>query len=389
MHLRNNLNVMFNSQNLRRFAVIELITIVVLVCSGCEQPNITADAAIWISLPESRPRSGDNYSITVNWRFRSGASVVPGHYPLRLEIIGPDGISQAIVNGLYIDIDLDDQQHSLQWIWDGRVSTPDRGRRPAPPGDYTLYVSAAEYHFSATAKVYPNDYDQDGDNISDAIENENSGVQITFGTNTYDYVVDNLSRPPVISWYLSSGDWYANRGTHEYSLAKDTRGNGCLYNGLRIADQSTGYRYYPNTDPTDTDNWATLLLINELEQVARVWGATHSDYPMTTLDFSKQNGESFPPHDGHQNGLDADIMYIGSGTYQYGSFIVVNVGSYDATASLELMQLFNNLASVDRIWTSDQALADYYSTDKIQYLSGHTNHFHVDFLDADGSQSCP
>jgi murein endopeptidase len=197
--------------------------------------------------------------------------------------------------------------------------------------------------------------------------------------------------PPILPTNLSVvSNWYANRGTYDYSLAKGTRGEGCLTNGIRIADQGTGYRYFSNTDPHDSDNWGTLGMLNAVESVARSWHAYRHSYPLTTLDMSRQNGGSFPPHSGHTNGLDLDAMYVSTGPYQYGTFVLISSSTYDREGTYQLLLMFNNLPNVFRILTSDTNLANRSTTDKIQLLANHGDHFHVDFLDEDGTDNtCP
>jgi len=293
------------------------------------------------------------------------------------------------------------QPGNATMIWSGRKPAGGFDTRtiPVPPGTTHRVRIQRSWYYSIwhNVRFVANVHDSDGDDISDAVEDENNGVTgmqtpiIDENGNTqYGWFVStNGSLPPAIPTTISSSNLlYPNRGTHDFSIAQGTRGGGCLHNGLRIANQGSGYRYFPNTDPADYDNWATLMLINEVERTGRQWNASYPTYPMTTLDMSLAAGGSFPPHTGHQNGLDVDIMYVGTGVYQYGVFVLITDTNYDQPRSQQLMQTFDALPTVYRIWTSDEVIANISTTDKIQFQTNHVNHFHVDFIDPDGNQSC-
>lgn len=279
---------------------------------------------------------------------------------------------------------------------------------PVLPGiyDFEAYVSS-DHKTRTRIMVLANDYDGDSDDISDAVEKENNktnGVGQTSIT-LYDrtkqtglYVWNDITMPPLIpvSGQLSIPRLNANRGTHDYSIASDLladsdpNSNASLFNGLRIAHSSTGYNYWQNTDAIDTDNWATLELINLIERVAREWNKDHPNYPLTTLDMSKQNGGYFDQHSSHQKGTSLDIYYVGTGTYDYthlGNNLVLttNDHNYDSDLNYELMSKFITYGHVRYIYTSDQTLAERSNSDPIVYLIGHQNHFHVEISDPDGA----
>lgn len=116
-----------------------------------------------------------------------------------------------------------------------------------------------------------------------------------------------------------------------------TYGNGKLFGGLRIANNSKGCFYQKGGDAvSDQDNFAIPDVLNRIKLVAREWEKRHPDLiPLKANifttgnadnlyaddgrinvdgtpqvngirigmnDLSKQNGGEFQPHNSHQNG---------------------------------------------------------------------------------------
>jgi hypothetical protein len=234
--------------------------------------------------------------------------------------------------------------------------------------------------------VIANGFDTDGDDISDAVEDENNGIggpitTISYQGNNYYYNRNSADSPPLISTSTPWGDsLYVNRGTHDYSLARGTVSNGRLSNGLRIANSGTGYQYYRGGDPADTDNWAILELINFVERVAREWNRRYPGYPIiTSMDMSRQPGGPFPPHDQHQNGLEVDVRYIRTDNSSGG--VLVTDPSYSRTRTQQLVDLFLGLATGAgvTILSADNQLQG------VQFDADHTDHMHIWIVDPDGS----
>jgi hypothetical protein len=266
-------------------------------------------------------------------------------------------------------------------------------KSPVPPGVYYMSIemcNISSYSSYSSIRVIPNDYDSDGDNISDAVENENTPAttQITYGSDTYYYGNDiNFYNPPIIP-KLPLSDWEMNVGTHDYTLASDipklpypppANEKGTLINGLRIANSGTGYQYERGGDAADTDNWGALELINLIEKVARKWNTSYPSYPViTSMDMSKEGGGYFHPHDSHQKGLDMDMRYIRSDNSS-GGVTTDNISLYSRTRTQELINLLFQLGNIVLIYSDDTQLQG------ITYDADHNNHFHVRIADPDGN----
>ncbi len=91
---------------------------------------------------------------------------------------------------------------------------------------------------------------------------------------------------------------------------------GWLENGLNLVDNEPQYYHYLGTDQQDIDDWGTRALITTLECGARLWldnywtGWDNKIKMIGIGDMSLQEGGSFPPHVGHQNGREVDIRYM-------------------------------------------------------------------------------
>lgn len=231
--------------------------------------------------------------------------------------------------------------------------------------------------------VNSNNYDRDGDGISDAVEDENNGTSIIDhqGATTW-FVSGDVSYPPLIPRNITSPNLlYPNRGTHDYSIARGTPTSGTLHNGLRIANQGTGYQYWWGGDLPDSDNWGTLELIDLVERVARKWYSLGHPNHVTSMDMSRQSGGYFggnPPHTSHQNGLDVDIRYIRSDNSSDG-VLITDTQRYSRQRTQELINLFLGTGRVAQILSADTQLQG------ITYDADHTNHFHVRIYDPDSS----
>jgi hypothetical protein len=237
--------------------------------------------------------------------------------------------------------------------------------------------------------VIANGFDTDGDDISDAVEDENNGIggpitTISYQGNNYYYNRNSADSPPLISTSTPWGDsLYVNRGTHDYSLARGTVSNGRLSNGLRIANSGTGYQYYRGGDPADTDNWAILELINFVERVAREWNRRYPGYPIiTSMDMSRQTGGYFggnPPHTQHQNGLEVDVRYIRNDNSS--DSVSITSAFYSRSRTQQVVDLFLELATGAgvTILSADNQLQG------VQFNAAHTNHMHAWITDPDGN----
>lgn len=239
-------------------------------------------------------------------------------------------------------------------MWFARIPAAGFGSRfiPVPAGtSHRVRITWVFTYYSGwqSLQFVANDFDQDSDDFSDAVEDENAGIggpvtTITYQGNTYYYNRTSNTSPPMISVSTPSGDsLYVNRGTHDYSLARGTVSSGRLSNGLRIANSSTGYQYYRGGHPDDSDNWAILELINLVERVARKWDQLY-DYPIiTSMDMSRQTGGYFggnPPHTQHQNGLEVDVRYIRTDNSSGLVDIIQQPTLYSRSRTQQLVDLF-------------------------------------------------
>jgi hypothetical protein len=303
------------------------------------------------------------------------------------------------------------QQGASSFPWSGRRYALDGfgGRTlPVPPG--TIYLRlrlVGQPDIQSGLKAFfvnQNSYDRDGDGISDAVEDENNGVngetqtQIIdeYGSTRYGWFrYDSRDYPPSISTFISpSNPLYPNRGTHDHSIAGGSVSNGTLYNGLRYANQSYGY-YDKNEGDlcwSDQGNYGTLELMNFLERVGRKWNQLHPYPPgprMGLGDASLQYGGDYTDchgnhHMQHQNGLEVDVRYIRNN--QTEGPVDFNDPStniyYSRTMTQELVNLFIGLAPLGgvTILSADQQLQG------IEYRADHTNHMHVWIVaDPDGT----
>lgn len=272
-------------------------------------------------------------------------------------------------------------------LWDGKMIGSRDRKVPVPPGDYSVrlaYFDNGWKYVWHPITVRANTWDGDNDDISDAVETENVGglggpqTIIIYEGQSYGYNPVSNTEPPVLPLNIpSSSAWYLNRGTHDYSLARGTVSNGTLTNGIRIANSGTGYQYFWDNDPPDTDNWGTLELVNLVERVARDWSRQYPSYPIiTSKDMSKEGGGSFGIHGSHENGLDVDIRYIR--TDNSSNTVTIDDGAYGRERTQQLINLFHQLGNINVIYSSDNQLTG------IQVLSGHRTHMHVRIFDPDG-----
>lgn len=277
--------------------------------------------------------------------------------------------------------------------WDGKIIGSRDRKIPVPPGDYSVrlrYFDVEHKYVWHPITVRANTWDDDNDDFSNAVEDENAGIggpatTISYEGNTYYYNKNTNTQPPMIPMTISStSPWYRNRGTHDYSLARGTVSSGSLTNGLRIANNGTGYQYYRGGDLEDTDNWGILEIINLVERVARAWRRLYPDYPIiTSMDMSKQNGGDWrPDHTQHQNGLDVDMRYIRKDGSSGGVNFDVNPGDYSRDRTQALFDLFQNESGVYRILVDSRVNL---TGSKIQIISGHHHHFHLQLKDPDGN----
>lgn len=303
---------------------IALVTNFIMFSSGCEPPDtnrVGSDQGMYIDQLASelyRLKSGDANVIHFGW---SAKNISPCDQMVQLELRDDP---QTFVRRLaFTFVNLCNGGTST-FNWDGRMPAHgSSGARtiPVPPGsNWRIRVyQGTSYSRWYDATFVANSFDSDSDDFSDAVEDENAGIggpvtTITYRGNTYYYNRTSNISPPMISTSTPSGDsLYVNRGTRDYSLARGTVSSGRLSNGLRIANESIGYYYFPGMDTPDTDNWGVLVTINAIEWVGRRF---RSQYPsgarVGSGDISLQTGGFWSHHPGgtHQRGLDVDLGIV-------------------------------------------------------------------------------
>lgn len=193
-------------------------------------------------------------------------------------------------------------------------------------------------------------WDVDGDGISDRVERNNSAFH----------------------------GFDSTRCDRDPSAATGQPAGGALLRGVNLVDEGDGYVHLRGTDPVDTDDWATLALVNCLEAVGRE--AKTLDVRLTVNDLSRRPGGRFQPHRSHQNGLDVDVRYVRRDGRVAPLDIRQSPGAYDAVLTQALMQSFIRQCDVSVIFADLPSLN--FTNDEVDrpvlvQAPGHTNHFHV------------
>jgi hypothetical protein len=194
-------------------------------------------------------------------------------------------------------------------------------------------------------------WDQDGDGISDAIEDNNRPFGHAFSPSRCDR---DPSRPV------------------------GAPASGSLSLGVNLRDRGPGYLHVRGTDPVDGDDWGTLPLVACIEDVGRSWESTL--LAVTVTDLSLRAGGLFRPHSSHQNGLDVDVRYIRADGRAAPLDIRLQPDGYDPVATRGLIEAFIALCPVHVIFT-DLDFLQFTNEDVarpvLMTARGHTNHFHV------------
>lgn len=86
---------------------------------------------------------------------------------------------------------------------------------------------------------------------------------------------------------------------------------GSLENGSLLPEKSPGLSSYK--DPSA--RWGAGHMISLLTYSAADFHARHPEITMVVGAIAQQHGGTFPPHSSHQNGLDADVLFVGNTRY--------------------------------------------------------------------------
>lgn len=368
-----------------------------LLLSACtdDQPAPPRDNTVWfVSLPSTLTTDTE---ARINFAWRNILNGRPTRFNLNLL---RDGVEWKFLATTTADLSADGSDF---FVWDGRMPAASQtaGRRtPVPPGRYSLrmHQPGGVLQDTRDVTIVANGWDSDSDGISNAAEDENSGIggpvtTISYPPNTFYYNRTLIVFPPLLPTDLAVvNNWYFNRGTYDYSLARGTYNPGTLFNGLRYANESTGYYYNRGGDAEDTDNWGVLLTINSIDGVGRKWRTSHpTGARMRVGDVSRQNGGYWSDHPGgsHQQGLHIDLGYMRTNTNEELPYDFRNESApfpnYSYSRTRELVDYFI-AAGATRIIVDYRA--GFTSTTIIELdhpPTAHHHHFHVEFSDPDGT----
>ena len=194
-------------------------------------------------------------------------------------------------------------------------------------------------------------WDSDGDSLSDRVEQNN-------GSNNY-------------------ADLLTGRCDEDPSRAVGSPGNGSLIGGLNLPDRNTGYQHFYGTDAVDTDDWGILPLLTCIEATGRALAG--EGIPVQIGDISLRNGGVFPPHAGHQNGLEGDLRYVRIDRNLVPLDLRFDPDAYDPAATRRLFETMFDVCNIDFILVDKDELGFTIADRDAQIIdsSGHSNHFHI------------
>lgn len=124
-----------------------------------------------------------------------------------------------------------------------------------------------------------------------------------------------------------------------------------------------GYPINGRAQYCDTRLMNVILMVGFkwAEMDERRFGAGNTSLP---------NGESFPPHSGHQNGLQVDVRAL----RKDGKNLPVNYkdNNYDRDGTARLINCFFDTGLVSIVYFNDLQIA------RVRHLPKHDDHFHVE-----------
>jgi penicillin-insensitive murein endopeptidase len=94
---------------------------------------------------------------------------------------------------------------------------------------------------------------------------------------------------------------------------KDSGVYGALENGQELPVEGDGIKRLDGN--ARHNSFGTGFMISLLQDSAAAYHAKHADQTVYVGAIAQERGGYFPPHSSHQNGLDADILFIGTKTY--------------------------------------------------------------------------
>lgn len=195
--------------------------------------------------------------------------------------------------------------------------------------------------------------DSDGDGISDRVEANN----LAMGHSSLDPMRCNPEDP---------------------SAALGRPYGGTLGDGVNMPDRADGFRHFLGSDAVDTDDWATLAMVQCLEAVGQ--GMAKRGREIGVTDLSRARGGRFAPHKSHQNGVDADMRYQRKDAKNWPLDLKRHIEEYDPAQTLAMFKLFAAhcpvevvFADLDRIGFEPEQVPGL----RLAHVNGHSNHLHL------------
>ncbi len=176
------------------------------------------------------------------------------------------------------------------------------------------------------------------------------------------------------------------------ALHKGSPCNGTLAGGSELPASGLGYYHHLGTDPPGTDDWGGAeAMLTLIANVGASWNALHQAPNVGVGDISRNGGGSFPPHNCHQNGRDADIRYLRADAQDLPLDLTTDPSAYSRELTLELLNMIAATGVVSEIIVDPAASispSDVGGTTIVIDNSGeHRNHFHVEIDDPDGDDA--
>jgi len=195
----------------------------------------------------------------------------------------------------------------------------------------------------------PEQWDADGDGISDATERNNAAEQY------HPFDPESCDRDPTVV----VGEPH----------------DGGIQGAINLKDVGVGYRHYRGGDPSDGDDWGSLALINCIEAIGRRWGDRRPRININ--DLSVNTGGRFSPHRSHQNGLDVDVRYVRNDGADGPLDLELTPDLHDADATREMLEAFFAACPVHVVFADLDSLGFKPGDARVRHANGHSNHFHV------------
>jgi murein endopeptidase len=140
---------------------------------------------------------------------------------------------------------------------------------------------------------------------------------------------------------------------------------------VQLPSPGTGYTSYSPSQ----NQFGRQVTIDALVDISQSWFNSHSTDPRIQIgDISLNGGGSFPPHQGHQKGLEADLRPMRNDAVEGPTDI--KSSTYSQPLTREVVQIIKQHSNLDRILFNDPQLV---AEGLVTSFPGHDNHLHVEF----------